>query len=54
MITHAHFLLVFKFKSNFTDKSLINNVINQLIGQFYFESRPDNTPINPSLESKSI
>ena len=43
MITYAHFLLVvFKFKLNFTNKSLINNVINQVIEQFCFESRPNN------------
>jgi len=49
-ITYAHFLLVFEFKYNFTDKSLIKNVINQVIGRFYFESKPNNTSINPSLK----
>jgi len=46
-----HIILFFEFKSNFTNKSLINHVINQVIGQFYFESRPNNTPMSPSLES---
>jgi len=55
MITYAHFfLLVFEFKPNFTDKSLINNVINQVLGQFCFESRPNNIHMNPSLKSSEF
>jgi hypothetical protein len=52
MITYTHFLLlIFEFKPNFTDKYLINNFINQVINQFCFESRPNNTPLGPSFES---
>jgi len=46
MITYTYFfLLIFEFKPYFTDKYLINNIINQVIGQFYFESKPNNTTL---------
>jgi len=55
MITYAHFVfLVFEFKPNFINKSLINNVINQVTSQFCFESRLNNTPMSPNLESDEV
>jgi len=58
MITYPHFLLllfllflVFEFKSKFTYKYLINNIINQVVDQFCFESRPNNTSMSSSFEN---
>jgi len=51
MITYKHFLLlIFEFKHNFKNKYLINNIINQVIRQFCFESRSNNTPMSTSFE----
>lgn len=51
MITCIYFLpFVFEFKSNFTDKYFINDVIKKVIGQFGIKSKLDNTHMNTSLE----
>jgi len=51
MITYKHFLLlIFEFKPNFTDKYLINDIINQVKEQFCFKSGLNNTPMDSSFE----
>jgi len=52
IIIYAHFLLhVIEFKSNFTDKFFIYNIINQVIDQIFFKSKLNNTPMDPCSES---
>jgi len=46
--------LFLNFKPNFTYKYLINNIINQVIGQLCFESRPDNTSMSSSFGSNEF
>ena len=41
MITYSHFLLVYKFKPNFTDKYFINNIINQVIDKLCFKIKTE-------------
>jgi len=44
--------LFFEFKLNFTDKYFINSIINQVIDNFYFKSRLNNTTtMNPNFDS---
>jgi len=55
MITHSYFpLLVFEFKPKFIDKYSNNYIINQVIDQFCFKSRPNNTPTNLSFENSEF
>jgi len=49
IICYTHFLFVFEFKPNFTYKYFINNIINQIIYQFSFKSKPNNTSMKPIL-----
>jgi hypothetical protein len=51
MIAYTYFLpFVFEFKSNFTYKYFINDVIKKVIGQFCVKSKLDNTHMNTNLE----
>lgn len=55
MIRYACFiLLVSEFKHNFTDKYFINYIISQVIDQFRFKSRQNNTLMNPNFENSKF
>lgn len=52
---YASFLfLVSEFNHNFTNKYFINNIISQVIDQFRFKSRQNNTLMNHNFESSKF
>jgi hypothetical protein len=54
VIAYVHLLVVFELKLNFTSKYFINNIINQIIDQFNFKSRLNNTAINSNFENNEF
>lgn len=52
IVPNIYFLLIaFEFKSNFTDKYFINNIINPVNDKFIFKPRLNSTHMNSSFES---
>ena len=55
MITNIHFVIFVSYlKPNFTKKYFTNNIIKQVIDQFRFKLRLNNTPINHDFESSEV